>query len=209
MSNNRRLPTLFIFFFLLLFSLNTAAKNTIVNSLIPELELSEEEYYIRMENVVNLKTTGYKELKSITVLDDDANRKTIFYRNYSDGPMLHTKQKLDFAIEGSGFFVLQTPMGNAYTRDGRFIIDREGNLLSRANLYPVLGESGPIAVPNTEMTINQSGELYKDDERVGRFLIVGIINIKDLTSVNGVLFFAPLNKPLEFSIEEDYKIRQG
>ncbi|MFH1429285.1 MAG: flagellar basal body rod C-terminal domain-containing protein, partial [Candidatus Margulisiibacteriota bacterium] len=25
----------------------------------------------------------------------------------------------------------------------------------------------------------------------------------------GVLFFAPLNKPLEFSIEEDYKIRQG
>ena len=67
--------------------------------------------------------------------------------NFTAGALKTTGNKLDFAIQGEGFFRLQTPEGERYTRDGRFLLDAQGNLVN-VNGFRVLDQSGqPIVLP--------------------------------------------------------------
>lgn len=49
---------------------------------------------------------------------------------FSEGSFQQTGNPLDVAIEGDGFFKVQTPGGPAYTRDGAFKIDSQGNVVT-------------------------------------------------------------------------------
>jgi flagellar hook-basal body protein len=48
--------------------------------------------------------------------------------DFTPGGLRFTGQPLDLALQGAGFFRIQTPNGERYTRDGRFIRDVEGSL---------------------------------------------------------------------------------
>ena len=76
----------------------------------------------------------------------------------SGGTIQKTGRDLDVAIQGDGFFAVQGRDGNeAYTRDGGFEIDTEGQLQTRGGL-PVLGEGGPIVIPqDSTVSIGQDG----------------------------------------------------
>ena len=75
---------------------------------------------------------------------------------HKSGELAETGRTLDVAIEGEGYFVVDTPQGTAYTRAGSFQIDADGNLTSNGN--PVRGEGGPIALPPyAELTIAADG----------------------------------------------------
>lgn len=50
------------------------------------------------------------------------------YTDYTQGTIEETGQNLDFAIEGDGFFALETNEGRVYTRNGNFSLDNEGYL---------------------------------------------------------------------------------
>jgi flagellar basal-body rod protein FlgG len=63
------------------------------------------------------------------------------YTNMTPGTMQETGEPLDFAIEGSGFFAVNTPQGTRYTRDGQFTTSAAG-LLTDANGNPVLDAKG-------------------------------------------------------------------
>lgn len=63
------------------------------------------------------------------------------YTDLEQGPMEYTGRPLDFAIVGRGFFVIATPDGERYTRDGSFQIDSEG-YLATAGGDRVLGREG-------------------------------------------------------------------
>ncbi len=52
------------------------------------------------------------------------------YTNLEQGPMEHTGRPMDFAIAGPGYFVIDGPDGERYTRDGSFQIDSEGYLVT-------------------------------------------------------------------------------
>jgi flagellar basal-body rod protein FlgF len=68
------------------------------------------------------------------------------YTNMSSGALQETGEPLDFAIEGSGFFAVQTAEGVRYTRDGQFTTSSQG-VLTDANGDPVLDQAGtPIKV---------------------------------------------------------------
>jgi len=186
-----------------------SAKSKIISNILPKLDLDQINYSIRIENLVNMKMPGYKELKSTEYLNKDGKREVIFYRNFIQGPLVDTARNLDFAIEGEGFFVLETPLGIVYTRDGRFLINNQGILVNRTNFFAVLGERGAIEIPDKQIITNQKGEIYKDKEIIDRFRIAVIKDKENLESHNGIIFKANNKKPLEFSLEEDYKIRQG
>ncbi len=64
-------------------------------------------------------------------------------RDKSEGRMDRTNAPFDLAVNGKGYFVLQTPGGDRYTRDGHFQLDREGNLVT-SNGNKVMGEGGPL-----------------------------------------------------------------
>jgi flagellar basal-body rod protein FlgF len=59
----------------------------------------------------------------------------------SPAPMRQTDEALDFAIDGEGFFALQTPQGTRYTRNGQFSTNASGTLVSSLG-YPVMSQGG-------------------------------------------------------------------
>jgi flagellar basal-body rod protein FlgF/flagellar basal-body rod protein FlgG len=73
--------------------------------------------------------------------------------NMSQGVLDQTGNPLDLAIEGEGFFMVQTPNGPRYTRDGGFHRSPGGQLVTAAG-EPVLSATGqPIPVPPGEVSI--------------------------------------------------------
>lgn len=80
---------------------------------------------------------GYDSRHQAVQADDVVTQKS--------GDLTETGRALDVAIQGEGYFVVDSPDGAAYTRAGSFQIDGDGNLTS--NGYPVRGEGGPIALP--------------------------------------------------------------
>jgi flagellar basal-body rod protein FlgF/flagellar basal-body rod protein FlgG len=77
--------------------------------------------------------------------------------NLNQGALAHTGNALDMAIEGAGFFAIQTAAGVRYTRDGAFQRSRTGQLVT-AQGEPVLNAAGkPIQVPTGEISIGTDG----------------------------------------------------
>jgi flagellar basal-body rod protein FlgG len=65
--------------------------------------------------------------------------------DFTPAPSKETGEPLDFAIDGPGFFAVQTPAGIRYTRNGQFTADAQGRLVTPQG-NPVLGAGGPLQV---------------------------------------------------------------
>lgn len=79
--------------------------------------------------------------------------------NMSQGSLQQTGNPLDLAIEGQGFFQIDTANGKRYTRDGSFHRSQTGLLVTAAG-EPVLSTSGkPIAVPPGQVSVGADGVL--------------------------------------------------
>ncbi len=89
----------------------------------------------------------------------------------SQGPLRRTDNPLDLAISGSGFFVVQTPEGEKFTRAGNFQVDKEGFLITPEG-NKVLGLNGPIRIKGGKVQVNYLGEVLVDGEVVDRLRIV-------------------------------------
>jgi flagellar basal-body rod protein FlgG len=77
-------------------------------------------------------------------------------------------------LEGRGFFAVATPYGERYTRNGSFILGKEGFLVTKEG-FPVLGENGPINIKANNFKVDAEGRIwvnsiYQDDpeQMVGR-----------------------------------------
>jgi flagellar basal-body rod protein FlgF len=66
-------------------------------------------------------------------------------RDLGQGEMTSTGASLDFAINGKGFFAVQTPNGMRYTRDGHFSLNQDGQLVT-SDGYAVQGDGGNITI---------------------------------------------------------------
>ena len=85
------------------------------------------------------------------------------YTDYTQGSLEETTLPLDFAIEGEGFFAIQTLDGVAYTRAGSFTLDNEG-YLCLSELGRVLDREGnPIQLPTDKIDADAVGNLYTKD----------------------------------------------
>lgn len=88
--------------------------------------------------------------------------------DFSPGPVQATGQPLDLAIQGEGFFRLRTPDGERFTRDGRFSLDVNGQLVN-VNGYPVLGTNGqPIRLSSGQVRVDPNGTIYLNDQPAGQ-----------------------------------------
>ena len=83
------------------------------------------------------------------------------------GPLIPTNGPLDMAIQGDGFFVLQSPEGEVLTRDGHFTLDANGNLVSSQG-YLVLGEDGPIKAGTSPFAVSADGTITQDGAIAGK-----------------------------------------
>ena len=76
--------------------------------------------------------------------------------SFDKGDMQRTGRTLDVAVNGNGWLAVQSPDGSeAYTRAGNLKVNINGQLVTGAN-HPVLGDSGPIVVPEHEKIDDRS-----------------------------------------------------
>lgn len=102
-----------------------------------------------------------------------------------------TGAPLDVAISGDGFFKVETPQGEFYTRNGHFRQTAEGLLITEQG-FPVMGDGGQIVLPGgvSNFTIAEDGRIFGDGELVGQILLVGVDNPDNLEKMGNNLFKA-------------------
>jgi len=107
------------------------------------------------------------------------------------GPLDRTGNDLDLAIQGSGYFALQTRQGTRlYTRNGAFHVDAQNQLVtSDGNL--VLGTAGPILLPPGKPAVSADGTISVDGALAGQLLVVDFAPGSALAPEGAASFSAP------------------
>jgi flagellar basal-body rod protein FlgF len=129
------------------------------------------------DNVANASTigfraTGVKFEDVVSGLDDNSLSFVSSGDTYisdTSGPLRETGNPFDFAIKGDAWFGIETPGGTVMTRDGRFTLTENGELVSIEG-YPVLDAGGaPIQLDprNGPPRAGADGSLRQGDNLVG------------------------------------------
>lgn len=148
-------------------------------------------------NMANIRSTGYRRERGVetsfaewlvhelspdpqpgasgrlrplgTMAHNVATQETV--TAFTQGPLEGTGRNLDFALVGNGFFQVEGEEGTLYTRNGRFALDAEGNLVTEAEGYQVIGEGGPIQLESEDFTVTPDGAIYDQNGQVGQLAI--------------------------------------
>jgi len=125
----------------------------------------------------------------------------------AQGALQSTGNPLDLAIEGDGFFQIQTANGIRYTRDGGFHRSRSGQLVTSAD-EPVLSTIGqPIQVPPGEVTVGSDGALSVAGGVVASVGVFAFPAVAQLTPEGANRYVAPMG--LTPMISKSAAIHQG
>ena len=87
--------------------------------------------------------------------------------NLLPGTIKNTGRDLDVALQGSGFFVVQSPAGDRFTRNGNFQLDGAGQLTNSDGM-PVVGQNGPIQLPPGQVETRQFPVMGESQPRILR-----------------------------------------
>jgi len=99
-------------------------------------------------------------------------------RDTAEGPLAKTDNPFDLAVSGDGYFTVETPLGNRYTRHGRFQLDADNRLVTGQG-HPVLDSGGgEITIPrgSGRITVSTDGTLSTDTGIVAR---LGLVKFAD------------------------------
>ncbi|MBE6033234.1 MAG: flagellar hook-basal body complex protein [Clostridiales bacterium] len=134
-----------------------------------------------------INRTGNKDKSVYTPLNNSSMIKTAdeLVTNYKEGALEFTDRKLDFAINGNGFFQIQTANGeNKYTRNGSLNIDGDGYLCLQ-HIGRVMGENGPIQLGTDKINVSEEGNITHSEtgESLGK---IRLVNFTDYTQVQKV-----------------------
>ncbi|MFT3687620.1 flagellar hook-basal body complex protein [Paenirhodobacter sp.] len=168
-------------------------------------------------NMANASTTGFRRegvvfSEYVDGLEGEAPSLSMAYAHgrsidLQQGGLTSTGGSFDFAIEGKGFFMIQTPEGNQLTRAGSFIPSAEGELLTPDG-YPVLDQGGsPVMIPLGQgpVFMAQDGTLSVNGAPVAQLGVFLPAEGDDLTHAAGTRF--KTENPPEPA--EDYVMLQG
>ncbi|MSR75872.1 MAG: flagellar hook basal-body protein [Planctomycetes bacterium] len=161
---------------------------------------------IATSNAVNANTPGYiprgMALRPFeTALDRELGQEASLvqvqeHTSFQNGIMTSSKSPLTAAISGDGFFVVDTPQGEAFTRNGDFMLDAGGTLVTRAG-YAVQGASGALrAEPNGgPVEIRDGGSIVQDGQLLGTLRIADVADKSVLERAGDTLFLNPTGAP--------------
>lgn len=169
-------------------------------------------------DVANLDTPGFKQVltslndwENTTVAVGDPNNPQVSVRypgylglgvksaedttDFSQGALNPTSSLTDVAIDGNGFFRIKTPAGERYTRDGRFLRDSSGQLVT-VDGYQVLDSSGAaIKLPEGDPLINTDGTITINGTTVAKLGLAGFKDPKAELTRDGENTYVAKNAP--------------
>jgi len=152
-------------------------------------------------NIANTATSGFRQegivfseyIKSV----DGASSMSMGHANarktsFEQGTLTQTGGTFDFAIEGDGFFLVQTPMGERLTRAGSFAPNPDGDLVTPEG-YLVLDAGGaPVFVPPgaADISVSSDGTISSAGAPVGQMGVVEPVDPQAMVREDGVMFRA-------------------
>lgn len=157
------------------------------------------EMQVVANNIANAATTGYRQeglifAEHIARMDDgpSLSMATANVRNTSmiQGAITQTEGTLDFAVEGDGFFLIETPAGERLTRAGSFAVSAEGDMVTNDG-YRVLDAGGaPVFIPPDASNLNVSpdGTVSHDGRPLAQIGLVQPVDRIGLIREDGVMF---------------------
>ncbi len=149
-------------------------------------------------NIANANTTGFKQDSVLfdQYLVRDVKDKTAYgtyvgsTADVTDGGLKTTMRSLDVAIKGVGFFMVMTPLGVRYTRNGNFHLNEEKKLVNGGG-YPVLTSDGQEIVFEEEDNapiIGEDGSIYFGNAKRGTLGVIEFENPRALRKFGNGLF---------------------
>lgn len=174
------------------------------------------------QNLANANTTGYRAdsvaLRAVPARGQEAGTRvftveTTIGSDFSSGPMQTTGRALDVAVQGDGWIAVQGRDGDeAYTRAGNLQIGADGTL-QLPNGLPVLGEGGPITLPqDARISIGADGTVSSkmtdspESNQVGRIKLVNP-PARDLTKGLDGLFHTRDGEPAQ--ADDSVRLAEG
>lgn len=169
---------------------------------------------VTANNIANADTTGYQAEKLIfkdyLVPSTKQEQKVSFsndihtFRETEQGTLKTTGSPLDAAIQGDGYFTIQTPLGMRYTRDGNFRIDQDGMLVSKEGFRVMDESSQPVQFDELDrvIQIREDGTVNVDENDRATLKIVKFDNEQLLQRVGNTLYSsdAPAKPATEFKV---------
>ncbi|MBI1822278.1 MAG: flagellar basal-body rod protein FlgF [Nitrospirae bacterium] len=164
----------------------------------------EKNLEIISNNIANVNTAGFKKDRGLFMGLDPLGDSTpgkdkgvlpVYgflnqtRTDFSPGAIQSTGEPLDLAIEGDGFFSVQTPEGIRYTRKGNFTLNSEGQI-STAEGGLLMGTSGPITLPPGTVHVDQAGKVSVNGSEIDSLQVVSFSNPNHLAKTGGTFFEA-------------------
>ena len=172
-------------------------------------------------NIANADTSGFKVEDTLTKTEAKAAPRTPqsdaikfviddgVARDFGQGGLNQTSSPLDLAIEGQGFFTVNTPAGPRYTRDGRFTLDSTGRLTTQAGA-PVAGAGGGEIVVDPllgQVKIAKDGTVSQGINIVGKVEVSRFDDLGSLRKDGDNLFRNVSNQTAQAA--PDARVHQG
>jgi len=182
-----------------------------------------QEFYIITHNLANVSTVGYKRmcnafsksLEAQAVGEETYSPGSIDLNSafdFSQGSIVETGRPLDFALYGKGFFVIETPEGPLYTRNGMFNTNQNGQIVD-CNGRIVAGAAGLITIPTSvglsHLNVSSDGTVSAGGTVIGKFRLVDFEdNENKLVPVGSNCFQMP-EEDIEPIAAEHIVVKQG
>ncbi|MGG7565028.1 flagellar hook-basal body complex protein [Rhodovulum sp. DZ06] len=160
----------------------------------------KQEMRVIANNIANMATTGFRRegaifaemVKAVPVEGGSLSMAKAHVRDtfFGQGELSQTGGTFDLAIEGDGFFQVETPRGLRLTRDGSFLRNADGELVTPEG-HRVLDAGGaPIFMPPDAKSISVAtdGSVSADGVPVTQIGLVAPPDLSAMTREGGVLF---------------------
>ncbi|MGJ8617930.1 MAG: flagellar hook-basal body complex protein [Sulfitobacter sp.] len=173
------------------------------------------EMQIVANNIANTATTGFRAeglifSEYVKPVERGASlsmgQGNVRNTSFEQGALSQTGGTFDFAIEGDGYFLIETPSGERLTRSGAFSPSAEGDLVTY-NGFRVLDAGGaPLFVPpGANIAVSADGTLSADGTPLGQLGLVRPIDASDMEREDGVMFRTTAG----YEPTDDARILQG
>jgi len=180
------------------------------------------QYEATTSNLANASTVGYK--RRVTAFGQELARQMdasarsaqeypVVGRtriDFQPGGLLQSQNPLDLALAGDGFFAIQTPRGEVFTRNGCFRLGPNGQLVD-GNGFLVAGMDGPITIPAgvglSQVRVGEDGTVSAGEDIVGRVRVVTFADPSALTAMGHGFYQAPAG--MRSATAPDARIAQG
>ncbi len=155
-------------------------------------------------NLANLSTPAFKReavkfeefVQQVQPSEGESGPQTVSFvkdtgvmRDLNEGRLETTNAPFDLAINGKGYFVVQTAGGERYTRNGHLSLNADGQLVTDSG-DPVVGDGGPITITNDDgdVHIAADGTVSGKQGQIGKLRVVNFANERALQKEGASLY---------------------